>query len=490
MMFVMDLFDRNQCTFGTAGQLFGIRSCFGNALMVIVQEPRFGGVHLQGDLPVHPYLHGYHSGRNIPPMSKEIPEKANQGRQITSQFEALFEYASIGMLVTDNRGRITRFNSQAENQFGYSRDEIIGQSVEVLIPDQLRSKHENLRGAYHARPGNRAMGINRDLHGRMKDGTVFPVEVSLSHFKMDDDVFVIAFIIDITVRKQNELSIINQQKELERVSNEIRNLNSQLEEKVEARTKMLRETLTELEQSREELSRLLKKEKELGDMKSKFVTLASHEFRTPLSTILSSATLVGKYDRPEDAEKREKHLRRIRDSVENMKNILEDFLSLGKIEEGLIKLQPETLTELEFRDEILRIITEMQALARDNQHIRYEHGSLAEVFIDLKMLRHILTNLVSNALKFSPDGGDIVVSSYHNAGELILEVADQGIGIPEEEQRHLFERFFRAENAANIQGTGLGLYIIARYMEMAGGRIDWKSKHGTGTTFTLILPQP
>lgn len=411
-------------------------------------------------------------------------------RPVSNQFEALFEYASIGMLVTDNTGTITSFNALAETQFGYHRDEIIGQSVESLIPEGIRRKHQGLRTAFHEAPVNRPMGVNRDLFARKKDGTIFPVEISLSHFRMGADVFVIAFIIDITVRKNNEESILRQQTELERVSQEIRDLNTDLEEKVQARTKMLRETLTELEQSREELSRLLQREKELGDMKSRFVTMASHEFRTPLSTILSSATLVGRYQKPEEAEKREKHLRRIRDSVENMRDILEDFLSLGKMEEGLIRIQPETFNYAELQVEILRITTEMQALTRSNQHIHYENFIGDTVSLDVRMLRHILTNLISNALKFSHTGGEIRVRSSLENNQLILEVSDQGIGISDDDQKHLFERFFRGENAVNIQGTGLGLYIIARYMELVKGKIDWTSELGKGTTFRLSIPQP
>lgn len=410
-------------------------------------------------------------------------------RQVSNSFEALFEFASIGMLVADARGTILKFNSMAESQFGYSREEIVGLPVETLIPLQSRVRHEKLRGAYHQQPANRPMGVNRDLFGRKKDGTVFPVEVSLSHFNLGGELQVIAFIIDITIRKNNEQSLLQQQKELERVSQQIRQLNFQLEDKVEARTKMLKETLTELEQSREELSRLLRREKELGDMKSKFVTMASHEFRTPLSTILSSATLIGKYTREEDAEKRDKHLRRIRDSVENMRDILEDFLSLGKMEEGLIRLSPEILSYAELQVEIMRITTEMQALARTTQRIQYHNFVEQSVSVDLKMLRHTLTNLVSNAIKFSPAGGEIRITSRFREDHLILEVSDQGIGISEEDQKHLFERFYRGENAANIQGTGLGLYIISRYMELAGGRIDWTSEIGKGTTFTLSLPQ-
>ena len=418
----------------------------------------------------------------------EYADFPRDGRIISSQFEALFEYATIGILLTNRRGEIVNFNSLAEKQFGYYRDELIGKPVEELLPDEIRNRHVALKSNFLEDPGNRPMGANRDLFAKRKDGTIFPVEVSLSHFTLEGETYIIAFIIDITVRKRNEEAIHGQQKELERVSRQIRKLNAELEQKVEDRTKMLRETLSELERSGEELSRLLQKEKELSDMKSKFVTMASHEFRTPLSTILSSASLIRKYDAPEDAEKRDKHLNRIRNSVENMRDILEDFLSLGKMEEGLIHLHPEVLTAPELEEEIQRIANEMQALTRRGEKIRYKNTVDRSVSIDLKMLRHVLTNLVSNAIKFSLDGQLVEVVSSIEDGKLRLTVTDHGIGISREDQQHLFERFFRGENAANIQGTGLGLYIISRYMELAKGSIHLISELGKGTTFTLFLP--
>ncbi|MFM7193779.1 MAG: ATP-binding protein [Bacteroidota bacterium] len=418
----------------------------------------------------------------------EYADFSRDGRTIGSQFEALFEYATIGILLTNRRGEIVNFNSLAEKQFGYHRDELIGKPVEELLPDDIRQRHVALKSNFMEHPGNRPMGSNRDLFAKRKDGTVFPVEVSLSHFNLEGDTFVIAFIIDITVRKRNEEAIQGHQKELERVSRQIRKLNSELEQKVEDRTKMLREALSELERSGEELTRLLQKEKELGDMKSKFVTMASHEFRTPLSTILSSASLIRKYDAPEDADKREKHLNRIRHSVENMRDILEDFLSLGKMEEGLIHLHPEVLTAAELEEEIQRIANEMQALTRRGEKIRYVNTVDRNLSIDIKLLRHVLTNLISNAIKFSLDGQLVEVTSSIEEEKLKLTVTDHGIGISKEDQQHLFERFFRGENAANIQGTGLGLYIISRYMELAKGSIDLHSELEKGTTFTLLLP--
>ena len=417
----------------------------------------------------------------------EVRKQRKEG--IQNQFEALFEYATIGMLITNRRGEIENFNACAEGIFGYTRDEILGKTVEVLIPSEVHEKHLHLRNGFFHKPENRPMGENRDLFARRKDGSIFPVEVSLAHFKYGPESHVIGFVIDITVRKNNEETLIGQQKELKRVSDQIRKLNAQLEQKVEDRTKMMKEALSELEHSRQELSQLLQKEKELGDLKSKFVTMASHEFRTPLSTIHSSAALIRKYSQPEDAEKREKHLKRIQDSVENMRDILEDFLSIGRIEEGKIRLQPETLTSSELTEEIGHLVTEMQLLAKKDQQIIFRQEITSAIELDLKMLRHVLTNLLSNAIKFSPDGAPIEIVCAETSEQICIEVSDKGIGITEEDQKKLFERFFRGENAANIQGTGLGLYLVSRYTELAKGHIKWESTPGKGTIFRIFLPK-
>ncbi len=404
------------------------------------------------------------------------------------QFRALFNHATIGMLVTNQKGEILNFNSFAESQFGYTRQEILGKSIEVLLPEDARQKHVQTREGFMKNPANRPMGANRNLFGRKKDGTIFPVEVSLSHYKAEEETHIIGFIIDISVRKKNELEINEQQQELKRVSEEIKMMNSELEVKIESRTKMLMEALSELETSRQELSQLLQKEKELGDLKSKFVTMASHEFRTPLSTILSSTALLRKYTSPEDGEKREKHLNRIKYSVENMRDILEDFLSLGKMEEGQIQIHPEILTASELEIEIRNIVSELQVLTKKDQVIEFTLQMEGQFPLDLKMLRHVLTNLLSNAIKFSPAGSKIELLCEKPDGNLRLQVKDYGIGIPKADQAHLFERFFRGENAANIQGTGLGLHIISRYMELVQGKIDWISDQGQGTTFILTIP--
>jgi PAS domain S-box-containing protein len=405
------------------------------------------------------------------------------------QFEALFTHATIGIIVTDKEGKIINFNKYAETQFGYSKEDVIGKTVDVLVPAKIHSVHHRRREIFYKHPQPRRMGEGRDLFAQKKDGTEFPVEISLSNYEMNGEIFVIAFVIDITVRKKNEAIVLEQKNELERITVEIKKLNTDLEQKVEYRTKMLRETLTELEKSKEELSESLEKEKELNELKSRFVTTASHEFRTPLSTILSSSFLLEKYNNADEPAKREKHIHRIKNAVEDMRAILEDFLSLGKLEEGLIKINAESFSADQLFSEIKNIIGEFENLCKKGQHISFTHSGQFKVDFDKMLLKNILINLISNAVKFSPENSIIKIDCSITADNLRVSVKDNGIGISEEDKTHLFQRFFRAKNAVNIQGTGLGLHIITKYLELMDGDIEIESKLNEGSVFTFIIPQ-
>ena len=401
------------------------------------------------------------------------------------KFEALFQYASMGILVANTKAEIILMNNFLLTLFGYqNQNELIGKKIEALIPPRYHSKHVHHRDHYIENPKPRPMGLGKDLFAVKKDGTEFPVEISLSNYTTSEGSFTIAFVSDITLRKESENAILQQKEQLSEINKKVAELNDELEEKVELRTKQLQDILQELERSKDELTKALSKEKELSDLKSRFVSMASHEFRTPLSTILSSASLVAKYTEAEEQEKRNKHILRIKSSVNNLTGLLNEFLSIGKIEDGKI-----TTNNLNYniKELISSLCSEMESIAKSNQQIVYSHTGEEMVYSDPALLRNVITNLLSNAIKFSPEESLIEVKSNVTKDEIILTVKDNGLGISAEDQEHLFERFFRGTNVTNIQGTGLGLHIVGKYIEIMNGRIEFESELEKGTTFIITL---
>ena len=398
-------------------------------------------------------------------------------------FEALFNNATIGIMTVDKSGTIVLANPYSLVQFGYEPNELNGKKIEVLIPDRFAKSHVKTRENYTVAPVSRPMGLGFDLYGRKKDGSEFPVEISLSHYNG----YMIAFIIDITTRKENEQKLYEQQIEKEKIAGQLKVLNEELEQKVEDRTIMLKETLQQLEKSKTELTEALEKERELNDLKSRFVSMASHEFRTPLSTILSSVSLIEKYRLSEEQEKRDKHIQRIKSQVKNMANILEEFLSLGKLEESRVYEKREHFNICDLIDEL---VSELYTLAKMGQTIKLNCEIKSKVFLDPKLLRNILVNLITNALKYSPENSEVTIHVYtSDQHHLYLSIKDKGIGISDEDQKHLMDRFFRGTNAINIQGTGLGLHIVKKYLELMNGDITIKSKLNQGTEVTLAFNQ-
>jgi PAS domain S-box-containing protein len=398
---------------------------------------------------------------------------------------SLFENATEGFVVTNGAGVIFMVNPSACRMFGYSSEELVGQKIEILIPQQYRKNHVHLRDAFYNDPKNRVMGHGRDLHGVKQNGANFPVEVSLSTYIHQGERFVIAFIIDITGRKQIEENMRRQQDQLERVTDEMRRLNAELEAKVEERTVILKEALQRLEQSQQELSEALDKERELNEIKSRFVSMASHEFRTPLSTVLSSASLLGKYTTTEEEPKRTRHIEKIKASVKQLNDLLEDFLSLGKLDEGKVNTN---LDYFNLHELVEDTIEEMKGVLKDQQQIVYNKNGNETIQSDKKLVRNVLINLISNAVKFSNERATIHLNSQVNDKKAIISVHDEGIGISPEDQPHLFTSFFRGKNALNIQGTGLGLHIVKRYLDLLGGDVTLESDLGKGTSITFTIP--
>ncbi|MGE7774843.1 PAS domain-containing sensor histidine kinase [Chitinophaga sp. NPDC101104] len=395
-------------------------------------------------------------------------------------FDVLFKYATLGILVADTAGNIVMSNPFLLRQFGYTAEELEGQKVEKLIPDRYAGRHESHRDRFSHHPHNRPMGMGMDLFARRKDGTEFPVEISLGVYEAPTGRLVVAFVSDISLRKQSE--------------DALRELNAELEQKVADRTESLSKLVKQMEMQMKEIERkdnelrmALQKEKDLNELKSRFVSMASHEFRTPLSTVLSSSYLISRYTAAEEQPQREKHIQRIVSSVNLLTDILNDFLSVGKIEEGRIHVRPATVN---VESIIGATVQELFELNKKDQRISYVHTGDPEALLDPALLKHIILNLLSNAIKFSPEGSAIRVSSEREGQQLVIRVADQGRGISEDDQAHLFERFFRGNNVSDIQGTGLGLHIVAKYTELMDGNIQCRSQVGNGTEFILTFQIP
>lgn len=401
-------------------------------------------------------------------------------------FRQIFQGSVESIIMVDQDGKILLANPVSERMFGYEAGELIGRLVEDLLPEHLRHRHVAFRADFNKHPEPRPMGMGRDLIARRKDGSEFPVAVSLSYTHVNGELMVMAFISDITERKRSEEA-------LKRSEEQLLVYASELEKKVQSRTEDLNSTINALEKeisvrkkAEEEAQKALERERELNELKSKFVSIASHEFRTPLSTILSSASLIEQYNERKEPERVSRHVQRIKLSVNHLTSILNDFLSLGKLEEGKVDVVKETIVVESFLREVEE---DMVPSFKEGQRLVIDcTESPGEVFMDARILRHILFNLISNASKYSDPGKSIYITSKGRHGRIQFIVRDEGIGIPDEDQKHMFDRFFRASNAGNVQGTGLGLNIVKRYTELIGGRISFTSEHGKGSIFTVSLP--
>lgn len=401
-------------------------------------------------------------------------------------FRQIFQSSVEAIIICDRTGRILLANPVSERMFGYEPAGLLAVCIEDLLPENLRKRHMVYRKEFNAHPEPRPMGMGRDLVAKRKDGTEFPVAVSLSYTKVGEDILVMAFISDMTERKRAEEALRHTEEQLLVYA-------SELEKKVQSRTEDLNVTIQALEKevvdrkrAEEEARKALGRERELNELKSKFVSIASHEFRTPLSTVLSSAALIDQYNDRADRDKVKKHVNRIKSSVNHLTSILNDFLSLGKLEEGKIDVLLEPVVIADFLNDVEE---QMRSSLKPAQQLKIDcEAGLEEIHSDARILRNILFNLISNASKYSDEGKMINVDCKSGDHGIFFIIRDQGIGIPTEDQRHMFDRFFRASNAGNIQGTGLGLNIVKRYVELLKGEISFTSEAGKGSTFTVWIP--
>ena len=385
---------------------------------------------------------------------------------------AIIENAIDGIITINDRGLIESINPSACKLFGYKPEEVIGKNIAMLMPPPDQSRHDGYISRYEHTGQAHIIGIGREVQGLRKDGVTFPFRLGVSQVQYSGRKIYTGFIHDLTREKQAEAKL--------------KEYAGRLEQQVAERTQSLQETVAALQQAKEEVSQSLEKEKELSQLKSRFVSMASHEFRTPLSSIQLSASLIDKYAEPFSSPNISKHVGKIKNSVGNLTGILNDFLSLERLEAGKIEPLNTRFDLVKFAEEITE---EMQLVAKQNQHIIYQHtGTVGVVTIDQALLKNCIINLIGNAIKYSGENTFIEFNTEITDSNLIISVKDNGIGIPESDQKHLFEAFFRAHNTGNIPGTGLGLNIVTRYATLMKGEIKFESKVNQGTAFTIVFP--
>lgn len=401
-------------------------------------------------------------------------------------FNVLFEAASEGIIVVDEAQIIVASNRAATSMFGYENGELTGKPLNVLIPAKYKTNHPKHFKGFLDDSEKRQMGHGRDLHGIKKNGEEFPVEAGLNPFEMEGRRYVMSLVIDISVRQETQRQITE--------------LNNELEGKIKIRTKELEESVNKLQkvnlsleeevkrrkEAENRMKNALQKEIELNELKTKFLSLVSHEFKTPLSGILTSVVLAGKYKLEEQQEKRDKHLNTIKNKVHYLDNILNDFLSIERLESGKVNYKFTTFSLSKLVNEV---VYNANVTLKSGQEIEYPQNiETHSLYQDEKILELVLSNLLSNAIKYSPENTLIKFDIRFKDEKIIFEVTDQGMGIPEKDQKHIFERYFRAENALLNQGTGIGLNIAKVHLENLGGTINFSSKEHAGTKFIVELP--
>jgi len=394
-------------------------------------------------------------------------------------FKLLSEAVSEGIVVVNEEQMIVAANNRANTLFGYDEDELVGLYLKTLIPPSFRKSHEKHVQEYYKQEDQHRKAKGRDLLGLCKDGKEIPIEVGLNPFTLYGNTYVLALILDLTESKRKE--------------KEIYELNADLDRRIKERTGELRDTVAELKReikrrkkAEEQIKSALQKERELNELKTKFLSLVSHEFKTPLSGILTSATLVGKYAEADQQEKRDKHLKTIIGEVRHLNAILNDFLSIEKLEKGK---ELYTLADFSLSKVVNEVVYNANMMLKSGQKINYP-SNIDDVTLcqDEKIMTLALTNLLYNAIKYSPEDTEIDLIVKLSKNKIVFQVIDRGIGIPKKAQKHISERYYRAENVLLTQGTGIGLNIVKGHLENLGGSLSFISEENKGSTFTIEFP--
>ena len=369
------------------------------------------------------------------------------------RFRDLLEAAPDAIIEVDREGKIRLLNLVTEKLFGYTREELLGLPVEVLVPNALRGGHAQHRADYWDHPVTRPMGTGLALHGRRKDGSSIPVEISLSPVKSDDGFRVTAVIRDISERRKTE---------------------ERLREIQEAYTRELQSRNREVERA--------------NQLKSEFLASMSHELRTPLHTIIGFTELMAEELEGPLNQKQKRFMNHIHTDSIHLLALINDILDLSKIESGRLGLRRETFDIAGVLEEILSSIRPQAALK--SIAIETSLSLPATIFADRLRVRQMLFNLLSNALKFTPGGGRVRIEAVQRHGLIEISVTDTGIGIAKEQHQAVFDKFYQVGSTTKgvREGTGLGLSITKALVEEHGGSIWLESEPGEGSRFAFTIP--
>ncbi len=400
-------------------------------------------------------------------QNQELREVQHRLEDARDRYTDLFDFAPVGYLILNEKGLIQNINLTACTMMGTDRSQIKGKPFSGFMSSgESGTLFLMLREAF-------------------ENGMINPLELQIKHSGSGT----FTALIHGTVTESDHaapvcrLSVQDVTELRKTEALQQRHLDLQKEKEKEYTQKYTQELEALVKKRTQDLSEALESEKGVNEMKSAFITIASHELRTPVTIIMSSITLIDRLKELGHYDKIDRHIDRIKSAVHNFTNILEDFLSLEKLEKGVVRVKKETFDVQEF---VRSTIEEMEGMLKTDQHITYNHEGKIQVVQDTKMLRNIFSNLLANAIKYSD--ADIAVQTQITDTQLTASIGDHGIGIPEEDREHLFQRFFRAKNAKDFQGTGLGLSIVERHLDLLGGSISFETELGQGSTFTIELP--